>query len=622
MTDDSRATPPPTPSTFRTFLTELKRRKVYRVAAGYAVVVFAVLEGADLVLPTLGAPDWIFQLLVIVTLVGFPVALILAWAFDITPSGVQPDPAGAAAPRTPLAYKVGGVLASLVIVAGGAYWYLAVRGDTGSDTALEVPTPQTAPVEVSSPRSIAVLPFAPVGTGEDLAYLGDGIAGEILSALSRVPGLRLAARSSTFKLRDEDARTVGERLGVAYVLEGSVQQSGERVRVTASMVTTSDESTLWFSQFEGDLTDVFTIQDSIARGVLEGLALEFAAGGAAPVVDVSTTDVAAYTAYLRGRSAASSRTPAGLREGIAHFRSAVEQDPAFSEAYAALANAWGFLAIVLAETPDQAYPQARAAAQEALRLDPANAEAHAALANVKSDWEWDFSGAEQEFMRALTLQPQYASARQWYAQLLQALGRTDEAIAQAQEAVRVDALSVTSHVALGISYYMARRHEEALAQLEAARQRFPDAPTTHELMGWPLRELGRFEESIAAHRAAVAGGQGLLAEGSLALALATAGRRREALDVARRLEVEDRQFPVLAVRLALVHARLGDLDTAFGWLEAAYQRRDPWLTFLNADPAFDPLRTDPRFGDLAYRIGLEAPASEPGSTEASPEPGS
>jgi serine/threonine-protein kinase len=601
---------PPVPeareSPFRTFLTELKRRKVYRVAAGYAVATFAILEGADLVLPTLGVPAWVYQLLVVLVLLGFPVALILAWAFDITPQGVQPDPAGGAAPRTPLAYKLGGVVLSLAIVGGGAYWYLLARPNVDSSAAVADGTPSavSSVPRAVPPRSMAVLPFNALSSDEDLTFLGDGIAGEILTALSAAQGLHVAARSSSFKLRGEDAGTAGERLGVAYILEGTVQRSGDRVRVTVAMVSTADESTLWADQYEGEFTDVFDIQDRIARSVMEGLALRFSGGGGARVVDISTDDPAAYTAYLRGRSAAADRTPSGLREAIGHYERAIELDPEFAEAYSALAMAHTSLAIALAEVPQVAYGRAREMAEAALRLEPTNAEAHAALANVKLDWEWDFAGAEQEFLRALSLQPQYAAAQQSYAHLLEVTGRSDEAIQQAEEALSQDLLSVASHVALGVSYYMARRFDDAILQFETAQRRFPNSPVTYELLGWALREAGRLDEAIAAHRRAAAGGQGSLADASLAVALAAASRDTEARELTRRLEADDGEFPVLAVRLAQVYGWLGELDSAFQWLETGLERRDPWITHLRADPVFDPLKGDPRFDELARRVGL------------------
>lgn len=606
MTGPSPSTPEAPESPFRTFLTELRRRKVYRVAAGYAVATFAILEGADLVLPTLGVPDWVFQLLVVLVLLGFPVALILAWAFDITAEGVQPDPAGGAAPRTPMVYKVGGVVLSLAIVGGGAYWYLLARPSAESSIAgtADVPSVASSEPRPVPPRSIAVLPFDALGTDEDLTFLGDGIAGEILTALSKAQGLRVAARSSSFTLRSEDARTAGERLGVAYVLEGTVQRSGNRVRVTVSMVSTADESTLWSDQYDGDFTDVFDIQDRIARGVMEELALRFSAGGGARAVDVSTDDPAAYTSYLRGRAAAADRTPAGLREAMGHYEHAIQTDPEFAGAYAALAIVHSFRAITLSEVPSVAYQQARDMAEAALRLDPTSAEAHAALANVKSDWEWDFAGAEEEYLRALSLQPQYAAARQWYAQLLEVVGRSSEAVQQAEQALEEDVLSVASHVALGVSYYMARRFGDAIDQFETAQERFPDSPVTYELLGWALREAGRLDEAIAAHRRAVAGGQGALAEASLAVALAAAARETEARELVQRLETEDRESSVLAVRIALVYGWLGDLDAAFRWLETGLERRDPWITYLRADPAFDPVRDDARFDALARRVGL------------------
>jgi serine/threonine-protein kinase len=452
-------------------------------------------------------------------------------------------------------------------------------------------------------RSIAVLPFVALGSEEDLTYLGDGIAGEILRGLGRAPDLLVAARSSSFKLRGEDARTVRDRLGVAYVLEGSIQRSGDQVRVTVAMIATLDESTLWSDQFQGDFTDVFAIQDSIAHGVFERLRLEFTSGGAR-VVNLSTDDPRAFTEYLRGRSAANQRTPAGLQEGISHYTNAIELDPGFAEAHAALAIAHTFQGVALSATSETAYSAALVAAEEALRLDPSNAEAHAALATVRSHWQWDFSGAEEEFQRALALQPQYAGARQRYSQLLQVMGRNDEAIAQAEEALRTDDLSITSHVALSVSYYMAGRYTDALDRLDSALDRFPEAPGIHEIRGWTLRALGRFEEAVEAHQTAVSGGQGLLAEGSLAIALSSAGRLDEARTLVRHLETEDRRFPVLAVRLALVYAHLDEIDTAFDHLERAYERRDPWLTFANIDPAFAPLQDNPRFRDLIERVGL------------------
>ena len=223
---------------------------------------------------------------------------------------------------------------------------------------------------------------------------------------------------------------------------------------------------------------------------------------------------------------------------------------------------------------------------------------------MKSDWEWDFAGAEDEFLRALALQPQYAAARQWYAQLLEVMGRSSEAIQQAEEALSQDALSVGSHISLGVSYYMARRFDDAIRQFETAQERFPDSPATNELLGWALREAGHLDEAIAAHRRAAALGQGPLADASLAVALAAASRDGEARELLRRLEAEDREFPVLAVRIGVAYGWLGEPGSAFRWLETGLERRDPWITHLRSDPVFDPLRDDPRFEDLARRVGF------------------
>jgi len=498
---------------------------------------------------------------------------------------------------------VGGVLVSLLIVIGGGYWYLEVR-----PASVDGANPGPAAARDVDPRSVAVTPFTV--QDDSLAYLGDGIAEEILTALSAAEGLQVAARSSSFKLRGQDARTVGEELAVALVLEGSVQVSGDRVKVKVDLVVVDEDRSLWSESVDGQLVEVFEFQEYVARRVVEGLSLEFSGGGAG-TSGLTTRNPAAFTAYLRGRSAANARTPDGLREGIRQYEQALTLDAEFAEAYSALAIAHSLLPIVLAEAPEVAYRDAREMAEAALALNPGEAEAHAALGSVRSAFDWDWVGAEEEFLRALTLRPSYTQARQWYAQLLAGLGRFAEAAGQAQDAARQDPLSPGAQTALGVTYYMARDYDLAIEQFELARDRFPDAPATSELLGWAYREAGRADEAVAAHEVAVAGGQGLLAESSRALALAAAGRRDEALRATRRLETEDRNLPALAVRIAMIHARLGNTDTGFEWLEIAARRREPWLTYLNVEPAFDQLRGDSRFEAMVRRLGLDSDHGTP-----------
>lgn len=471
------------------------------------------------------------------------------------------------------------------------------------------------PVTSRQIPSIAVLPFTNMSSDKENEYFSDGLAEEIINALTNINGLRVTARTSAFAFRgkEQDVKAVGQTLHVATVLEGSVRKAGNRVRVTVQLIGVSDGYQLWSERFDRELTDVFAIQDEIAHAVVETLRVRLAeqpsnepAGPKAPLVKPPTDNLNAYTLYLKGRYELNQMTREGLVNSKRHFQEAIDLDPRYALAYDGLAYAHyseGFLGFV---APREAMPLAKKAVQRAIELDEMVAEAHATLGVILALYDWDWKSAEQEFIRSIELNPASPASRDVYAfYYLRPVGRLDDAIVEVQHALSLDPLSVLYRVHLGFLFYLHRDTAHAVYQFRKALEINPRYYLAYGMMGPAFVLDCRFDEAIATyHKAKEMDAASKFVDSLLATALAAAGRRDEALALLNQVrELAGREY-VSPVSIAYVYAALGDKDGAFAQLRTAVEDRDPNLLGLKSNPSFDGLRGDPRYGELVSAMNL------------------
>ena len=539
------------------FFAELKRRRVYTVAVTYAVVGWLLIQVVTQVFPPFEIPNWGERLAIVAILLGFPIALIFAWIYDITSHGIV---------RT-------------------------------RDAAPEIRTEVTDPPS-STEKSIAVLPFNDLSAAKDHAYFGEGIAEELLGALAKVDGLRVAARRSSFWFKDKQAELgeIASKLNVGHVLEGSVRRDGNRVRITAELIDACDGFTIWSETYEREMRGIFTLQDEITRSIVDTLKLKLAISPSRP-----SRSADAYDAYLEGLVYSDKNTEPELRKSLEFFQRALEQDPKFSRAWTGIAKAWLWLADSYIP-PLEAYPKVRDAAVRALELDDEEAEAHVYLAETKRILDWDLDGAEAEFNRAVAIDPNSTPSNYFVAALYAARGDRDKALTHLRRVDRIDPASLwVSNFACELYRYFGL-YDEATAAGERALQLDPTfAHYGEPALAALYRETGRFDDAIALYENAreFTGRPGF----GLAITYARMKRRKEALET---LNAAIAGWGYRAGdAIAHVHVTLGAYDDAIRELERACEQRSSSLHGVGIAPEFVPLRSDKRFRSILQRIGLE-----------------
>ncbi len=474
--------------------------------------------------------------------------------------------------------------------------------------ALSAPASPVAPAAPApASRAIAVLPFVNSSADPENEYFSDGMTDELISALTKVEGLYVASRTSVFALKNvrEDVRAIGARLNVSAVLEGTVRKAGNRLRITARLTSVSDGRTLWSDRYDRELADVFALQDEIAGTIVRTLRSTLLGDLGDPTPVRYTENVRAYSLYLKGRFWWNRRTQADIAEGIRYFEQAIAEDPSYALAYSGLADSYALDLDYRGAPVREGMERAKAEARKAIELDETLAEAHTSLGWVTFIYDWDWSGAEREFCRALELNPRYSTARQWYAWLLAAMGRFDEALAEGRSAIDLDPASVSIRRSLGWLQYYARQPEPALENLRRALAMDPTAEETHRLLGLVYLQQGRNDEAEAAFREALANtASGTMALAGLGHVAARRGRTDETRAILETLLERGRTGYVSPVALTGLYASLNEADAAFHWLEEAYQERRGWLTYLKIEPLLDGLRSDARFGRLLQRMRL------------------
>jgi adenylate cyclase len=549
------------------FAAELKRRHVIRLAIVYLIVGWVVIQAADVIFPALQIPDWAFRLVVVLALLGFPVALVLAWGFDLTHSGVVRTPNAAA---------------------------------TATATA---PTATVA----TSEKSIAVLPFVNMSDDKENEYFSDGITEEILNALTKVLDLQVASRSSAFafKGKEIDIREVGRKLGVATVLEGSVRKASNRVRITAQLISVDNGYHLWSETYDRELADVFAIQDEIARAIVDALKVKLAGGETQPLVIESTRNMEAYTLYLKGRFVFNKFTEPDLKVSHDLYEQALQLDPRFAQAQAGIADTWMQLADDWV-APTEAYPKAKAAARRALELNPDLAEAHTAVGKVLGWFDWDFDSAELALRRAVASNPKYADAHWGLGSVLPTTGRLDEGLAEMRTALALDPLSATFSRWVARFLLYGRRYDEAITQARNTLELDLQHSHAYLVMGHAYLAKGDVDRALRAYEDGAKVGSVAFFNAFTARALAVMGRTDEARALLRELDTEATAHYIRPEALASGYAALRDTDRAFELLEQAFVARSAGIIYLHIDPAFDPIHGDARFHALTKRIGLRS----------------
>jgi serine/threonine protein kinase/tetratricopeptide (TPR) repeat protein len=483
------------------------------------------------------------------------------------------------------------------------------RYATASEFLSALRQPRTASLQMAplAARSIAVLPFVNASPDPDNEYLSDGITDELIDAIAKVEGLRVASRTSVFALKGKplDVRAIGALLDVSEVLEGTVRRSGQDLRITVQLTSTEEGSLVWSHRYDRRLDDVFAIQDEIAKTIVNTLrATSFRESGEQPIKR-GTESVAAYGLYLRGRHAWNKRTQADVALAIEYFRQAIEADPNYALAYTGLADAYALHIDYRNVAVHEGFERAKSYARKALELDDTLAEAHASLAWSLFIYDWDWKAAAAEFRRATQIDPHYATARQWYSFLLASQGRFDEALVEAHSAQEADPASVSIRRSLGYTYFYTRRFEQARYHLSRAIAMDPDAEESYRVLGLILTFADEHEEAERVLTEALGlPGAATYTKVTLALARARAGDATYANEILQLLEQKRRDDYVSPVELATLEVALGRHDKAITWMEEAYKERRGWLAYLNVHPVVDPLRGEPRFAELVNKMGL------------------
>ena len=459
---------------------------------------------------------------------------------------------------------------------------------------------------VATVRSLAVLPFKPIGSEEEDAYLGLGMADALITKLSNIREINIRPTSAVRKYDapDQDPVAAGRELGVEAVIEGSVQRIGDRMRVTVQLVSVRGGAPLWAEKFDEQFTNIFAIQDRISGQVAGALMLTLNTSERELLTKRYTENSEAYQLYLKGRYFWNKRTIEGLHKGISYFNEAVEKDPSYALAYVGLADSYSLLSDYGGLTPKEAYPQAKRAAMRAVELDERLAEAHATLAYIKTGYDWDWQGAERGFRRAIELNPNYETAHQWYAEYLSGMGRHQEAIAEIRRAREINPLSLIINAIEVSVLCIAREYDQGIAQGQKVLEMDPHFAEVYGYLKRCYEQKGMYREAISARqmRRKLAG---LDAEQTAALREAAAATSARVY-WKRRLEQEMAEWKrEMSGRfeMAETFAQLGEKDQAFAWLERAYERRSFMMLYLKVAPNLDPLRSDPRYADLLRRVG-------------------
>lgn len=584
----------------RNFFAELKRRNVYKVAVAYGVVAWLLIQIATQVFPFFDVPNWAVRLVVLLLVLGFPIALVIAWAFELTPEGIKRAEDVTATTR-PKSYTWIYVVAVGAALSVGLFFIARYSGRNLPST----PQTEVAAGSSISEKSIAVLPFDNLSRDPDNSFFAEGVQDEILTRLAKVADLKVIARTSTkrFQGAPDNLSDIAKQLGVLNILEGSVQKVNDQVRVNVQLINATTNAHLWAETYDRRLTDIFAVESDIAKTIADTLQAKLTGSEKQMMAMQPTADMAAYELYVRGRSLWEKRTGDNIPKAIAFFEQAIARDPNYALAYAGLAAAYANLPYYTDSDRRNILPKAKDAALKALRLEPNLAEGHTALGKLLFS-EIDIAGAMREYKRAIELKPNDAGAHHWYGNdTLAALGRFDEAIAEGKRAVELDPLSVVINVDLAGTFLYARRYDEAIAHMRKTLQLDPTSFYTHFNLGIALQAKGDLSGAIAEYEKAKEVSNNTLVLTLDAAAKAQAGDKDAAQRMLGELDEISKHREVVGYLRALLYLGLDNKEEALRWLEQGYAERDGTnVNWIKVDPLLVSLHGDPRFEALAQKV--------------------
>jgi TolB-like protein/Tfp pilus assembly protein PilF len=587
------------------FFAELKRRNVYKVAVAYAVVAWLLIQAASILFPTFEAPAWVMKVFVSLLVLGFPVALVFSWAFEITPEGIKRE--SEVEPNKSISRHTGRKIVALTIglavVAAGLLTFQLLRGTSHQKSAN-----QPGDARGMSEKSIAVLPLVNTSGDPGNDYFSDGLSEELIAVLAKISGLKIIGRSSSFffKGKSYDSRAIGEKLGVANLLEGSVRRQGDRVRIVAELINAADGRAVWSETYDRELKDVFAVQSEIAVAVTEQLKIKLLGAPAKSDAAPSNDNLAAYNALQQGTFYFGLSTEEGTRKATEFFGEAIRLDPRYALAYANLSFAWRQLAATWlgGAEANEAYAKARNAAQTALSLAPNLAAAHGALGFVLLTPDLDFAAAEAEFRKAEKLAPADAGPKNNLGLVFAAQGRLKEAENMMRQTLALDPLGVTRYLNLARILIAGGRYDEAEAALRKAIELQPAAARQHAYL--TIVDVLRGNAAAALHDAQ------LEPKGFwqyYALALAQQVQSDPATADAALQTLIDNDAVSGPFQIAAVYGLRKEPDKMFEWLERAYTEHDSGLTQLLVTPFILTYKNDPRFAAFCQKLKLPAPAT-------------
>jgi len=582
------------PNKLSQFWQELKRRKVVRVITIYAAVAFVTLQLVEILAPSLRLPEWAMNFILVLLIVGFIITVIVSWIYDIHPEGgiIKTEPAQKVKEEdihpSSRAWKISSYISFVVII---TLVILNIIPRTGKKEILD--------------KSIAVLPFENMSDSDEFTHLGDAITDEIIMQLYKIRAFEVRSRTSImqYKNTEKGSPEIGRELNVDYLLEGSTQRYEDQVRIRVQLIHAADDDHIWGKVYEGEWKDIFSIQINVAKRVAHEMKAILSHSEIERIESQPTDNLEAYNLYLQGRYLWNLRTKDDLKKSIPYFEEAIKLDPDFALAYSGLADSY----IVVGEygyyPTGESFQKARTAAIKAIELDYELAEAHIALAAVKRDYDWDMIGAEEEYLRAIEMNPDYPTAQQWYSEYLSVMGRHDEAIQRMLLAQKLDPFSpIIYSIAGAITYFYARQYDQAILQCQRALEIDSDYVYTHYTLAKIYICLERYKEAVVEAKKAVflSGGE---YKNTLAIAYAHMGKRVEAISILDELIANSTETspcsPIAAIYLAL-----GMNEQALDWLEKGLPNREFHLIHIYEHPRYDNIRTDPRFIELARKIGI------------------
>ena len=582
------------------FWQELKRRKVVRVITVYAAAAFVILELVDIVATPLGLPAWTLNFVIVLLCVGLILSIILSWIYDITPEGIQKTQSVSENDtgkkgKVTTGWKISTYISILVIIAFVLFYFINSIKKSSNISRLE--------------KTIAVLPFENWNSDDEYMHMGDAIANEINTQLSKIKEFHVFSYTSTKQFKDPDkppVPVIGKKLGANFIIEGTVERQKEYVSIHVQVIQAESDNHLWAEEFKGKWEDIFTIRAEIAVRIAEELKTALSPEEIRKIKKNPTENPEAYNLYLKGRFFWNKRTAEGFQTGIEYFHQAIEKDPAYSLAYAGIADCYNLLGWHDLFSPDEVHPKAKAAAEKALMMDETLSEAHASLAYVKMLYDWDWQVAGQEFKRALELNPNYAEAHQWYSEYLAYMGRLDESIAEAELAQELDPLSLSISHNLGLIFYEAHQFDLAIEKYLKTIEMDPGFIVTYNYLGLAYAGKKMYNEAITNVQKAIdlTEEQSPLYIGTLGFIYASMGNKNEAEKILEHLVELSQQRYIAPVSLAIICGTLGLKDQAFEWMEKGYEVRDDFMMVLKVEPRLDSLRSDPRYQNMMERMKL------------------